>query len=49
MGLIFERVILAIGSWVLWMGVAGVVRLARVQWAMGLSVVMSMISGVDIY
>ena len=45
MGLIFERVLLATESWVRWMGVAGVVRLARVRWSMGLSVVMSVMSG----
>ena len=45
LGLIFERVLLAIGLWVRWMGVVSVVWLYRVQWAMGLSVIMSVMSG----
>ena len=43
--LIFERVILGMGSWVRWMGVAGVIQLAHVRWSMGSSVVMSVMSG----
>ena len=45
MRLIFELVLLATGSWVHWIGVAGVVRLAHVWWAMGSSVVMFGMSG----
>ena len=43
--MICERVLLATGSWVRWMDVAGVVRLARVRWEMGPSLLMYVMSG----
>ena len=45
LGLICKLFLLEIGLLVRWMGAAGVVRLARVRWAMGLSVLMSVMSG----
>ena len=43
MGLIFERVLLATILWARWMGVAGMVRRARVRWVMGSSVLVSVL------
>ena len=43
LGLIYDRVLLATGSWASWVGVAGVVRCARVRWAMGSSVSVSVL------
>ena len=43
--MIYERVPLATGSWVRWMGVASVFRLACVRWVVGLSMIMSAMSG----
>ena len=43
LALIFERVLLATGSLACWMGVSGVVRSAHVRWAMGSSVLVSVL------
>ena len=43
LGLIFYRVLLVTGSWASWVGVAGVIRRARVRWVMGSSVSVSVL------
>ena len=43
LGLICKRVLLASGLWARLMGVAGMVRRARVRWVMGLSVLVSVL------